>query len=60
MLYGLDRLGAARSEGFVVLVEGESDCHTLWHHGYPAVGLPGAAGWKESRDAEPLEGVARV
>jgi hypothetical protein len=22
-----------------VLVEGESDCHTLWFHGIPAVGM---------------------
>ena len=35
----------------VVLVEGESDSHTLWHHGIPALGLPGAGNWRESRDA---------
>jgi hypothetical protein len=28
-LYGLDRLAEARQAGHVVLVEGESDCHTL-------------------------------
>ena len=40
LLYGLWRL---RREPSVVIVEGESDCHTLWHHGINAVGLPGAA-----------------
>jgi hypothetical protein len=30
----------------VVLVEGESDCQTLWHSGIPAIGLPGAASWR--------------
>src|SRR5215208_1243783 len=39
LLYGLWRLGREPS---VVIVEGESDCHTLWHHGINAVGLPGA------------------
>jgi len=40
--YGLDRLFDAREHGFLVLVEGESDCWTLWHHGFPALGIPGA------------------
>jgi DNA-binding transcriptional ArsR family regulator len=44
----------------VVLVEGESDCHTLWHHGIPALGLPGASGWRESRDAVHLRNFGRV
>ena len=42
-LYGLDRLADARKKNQIVIVEGESDCHTLWHHNQPAVGLPGAA-----------------
>lgn len=29
-LYGLWRLQAAREAGYAVIVEGESDCHTLW------------------------------
>jgi hypothetical protein len=29
------------------LVEGESDCHTLWYHGIPALGIPGATNWKD-------------
>ncbi len=40
--YGLDRLGDARSSGYLVVVEGESDCWTLWHHDFPALGIPGA------------------
>src|SRR5437660_498520 len=40
--YGLERLGDARKAGYLVLVEGESDCWTLWYQGFPALGLPGA------------------
>jgi hypothetical protein len=36
---------------YVVIVEGESDTQTLLYHGFHAVGLPGAGGWKENRDA---------
>ena len=44
-LYGLERLGIPE---YVVLVEGESDCHTLWYHDVPAVGIPGASVWNDS------------
>jgi hypothetical protein len=30
-----------------VLVEGERDCHTLWHHGVEALGISGASNFKE-------------
>ena len=40
--YGLERLDEARKAGYLVLVEGESDCWTLWYQGFPALGLPGA------------------
>ena len=43
MPYGLWKLSQARDSKFLVLVEGESDCWTLWHHGLPALGIPGAA-----------------
>jgi hypothetical protein len=46
-LYGLWRLDVARAAKYVVLVEGESDAQTLWHHGIPALGIPGAANWRE-------------
>jgi hypothetical protein len=46
--YGLRLLEEARRAGFVVLVEGESDCHTLWFYEVPALGIPGANNWKEA------------
>ena len=58
-LYGLWRLQHAREVGYVVLVEGESDCHTLWHHGLEAVGVPGASNWK-AEWASLLEGIRMV
>jgi hypothetical protein len=45
--YGLWRLRDARAAGYAVIVEGESDTHTLWHHGEPALGIPGANNWRE-------------
>jgi hypothetical protein len=45
--YGQKLLGEARRAGFVVLVEGESDCHTLWYHEIPALGIPGATNWRD-------------
>ena len=57
--YGLWRLGRAREAGYVVLVEGESDCHTLWHHGVEALGVPGACNWKEEWSAY-LDGIEKV
>lgn len=59
-LYGLWRLEDARKAGYVVIVEGESDCHTLWHHGIPAMGLPGAGNWNEDRDASVFDGIGKV
>lgn len=59
-LYGLNRLGQARELGYVVLVEGESDAQTLWYHGYPALGLPGANLWSEQRDAAFLTGIGAI
>jgi hypothetical protein len=60
VLYGIDRLASARQAGSVVLVEGESDCHTLWHHGIPAVGIPGATSWREERDAHHFQGIETI
>ena len=36
-----------QEEGYVILVEGESDTQTLWLHGYPALGIPGAQNFKQ-------------
>jgi hypothetical protein len=58
-LYGLNRLADARAAGHVVLVEGESDAHTLWFHNFPAVGLPGANTWREEWAAH-LDGIPVV
>jgi hypothetical protein len=57
LLYGVWRLAEARRAGYCFIVEGESDCHTLWTHRFPAVGLPGAGNWREERDAANLEGI---
>jgi len=59
-LYGLNRIEQAREAGEVVLVEGESDVHTLWHHSIPALGLPGAANWNEGRDVQHFDGIERI
>lgn len=58
-LYGLWRLEAVKKAGYVVLVEGESDAQTLWHHGIPALGVPGAGTWKPTW-SEHLEGLERI
>jgi uncharacterized protein (DUF927 family) len=42
VLYGLWKLNDARATKTLVLVEGESDCWTLWFHGFSALGFPGA------------------
>lgn len=57
--YGLNRLGEARAAGYLVLVEGETDAQTLWLHGIPALGLPGASAWQEAW-ADFLEGIPRI
>jgi len=46
ILYGLPDLEEARGLGYLYLCEGESDCHTLWYYGKPAVGVPGASSFK--------------
>ncbi len=58
-LYGLSKLEEAKEAGYAWLVEGESDCHTLWFHKEPAVGIPGANGWK-AEWARDLEGIERL
>ena len=46
IMYGEWRLARMRERGYVVLVEGESDTQTLWHLGFPALGVPGATVFK--------------
>jgi hypothetical protein len=54
MPYGLERLRGCTVAGpgdtpspSIAIVEGESDAHTLWHHGFAAIALPGAASWRD-------------
>ncbi len=60
MPYGLDRLDGYRAGREVSILEGESDCHTAWFHGLPAIGLPGAGTWNEQRDADLFDGFDRI
>ncbi len=47
MPYGLDRLAALPEDRSLLLVEGESDCWTAWHHGIDGVlGIPGSNAWR--------------
>ncbi len=59
-IYGRDRIKAARDAGFVVINEGETDCWTCWQARIPAVGVPGAANWRDDRDAIHLDGIAAI
>lgn len=57
--YGLERLAEAKQAGYLVLVEGESDCWTLWYHHIPALGLPGAEMASKLQERM-LEGIERL
>lgn len=59
LLYGLWNLDKAREVGYVCLSEGESDTQTLWYNKFPALGLPGAAGWREEY-AELFDGFEKI
>jgi hypothetical protein len=54
ILYGLDQLPAKGCP--LILVEGESDAQTLWHHGIDAVAVPGAGNYAPGRDDPELDG----
>jgi DNA polymerase-1 len=58
--YGLWRLPEARRQGYVTIVEGESDVHTLSLYGEPALGVAGANSWKEERDAPVLDDIETI
>src|SRR5258708_7721088 len=57
--YGLERLEEARKAGYLVLVEGETDCWTLWYHHFPALGLPGVEMVSTLKEAY-LAGIERL
>ena len=59
-LYGLWRMQTVHQAGYIVIVEGESDCHTLWYHDIPAVGIPGASSWREDRDAVYFDDISTI
>jgi P4 family phage/plasmid primase-like protien len=59
-LYGLWRLPEFKERNEIILVEGESDTQTCWLHNFPALGLPGAGGWNEGRDAGLLDGISNI
>ena len=46
--YGLNRLDKTKKAGWVLIVEGESDCWTAWLHNIPALGAPGKGIWPPS------------
>ncbi|MFH1743677.1 MAG: AAA family ATPase [bacterium] len=57
--YGLQRLSEARADGSLLICEGESDCWTLWHHGFPALGIPGNTQYDKLK-REYLEGIDEI
>ena len=60
LLYGLQHLKYAIEVNCVVLVEGESDTHTLMFHGFPALGVPGATNFLDERDAEHFRNIDTI
>jgi putative DNA primase/helicase len=56
-LYGAHQAAHLKDAGYVVIVEGASDTQTLWCHGFPSMGLPGAQNWDEERDAHLINDV---
>jgi putative DNA primase/helicase len=58
-LYGLHKLEEAEKAGYVMLVEGESDCHVAWYRDLPAVGVPGVDNWREGW-ALHLDGIPKI
>ena len=60
-LYGLFAMDVhIRKHDYVVLVEGESDVHTAFYYGIPALGVPGASNFKDERDPEHLASFKRI
>jgi putative DNA primase/helicase len=60
MAYGVWLLKVARRAKRLVLVEGESDCWTLWLHGIPALGLPGADSPRTTLHGNHLLGIGHL
>ena len=47
-LYGIQNIEKIRQQEYVVLVEGESDTHTLSYYNIPVLGVPGASTFNSS------------
>jgi hypothetical protein len=52
-------LNSTRRLGYLIAVEGESDCWTGWHHGLPFIGIPGANNAKVI-EREHVDGIGRI
>lgn len=59
ILYGEWLLPEIRKDGYVFLVEGESDTQSLWYMGIPALGVPGAEGFNVEM-AEKLKDIKEI
>jgi hypothetical protein len=57
--YGVWRLGDARKNGDLILVEGETDALSIWFHNLAALGLPGAS-MAKTLEAKYLDGIKRI
>jgi hypothetical protein len=55
----LETMQSARELGYTVIVEGETDSLTLWHHDIPAIGIPGSSMTNVLR-AEHVAGISRL
>ena len=58
-LYGEWRLPEFREQGWILLVEGESDAQSLWYMGLPGIGVAGASNFKPEY-AEQLHGITKI
>jgi hypothetical protein len=59
LAYGVERLGEARRLGYLIVVEGETDCWAGWLRGLSVLGLPGAGAYGKLR-AEYVQGVGTI
>lgn len=44
--YGVQKLQTIYAQGWVLFVEGESDCWSAWQYALPVIGIPGVEMWK--------------
>ena len=58
-LYGEWRLPEFREQGWILLVEGESDAQSLWYMGLPGIGVAGASNFKPEY-VEQLHGITKI